>query len=104
MVELTKKSYKSYESLSRYEQVPYYYYKKLNKYIYGTSKYLNNETPFVSYKVKRNDTWDSIALYYYNNPTYYWILLSYNRVQDPFQEPTEGQIIKVPTFSTIYFS
>ena len=103
MIELSKKSYKSYEFLSRYEQVPYYYDSSHDKYIYGTSAYLNNTTTFVAYKVKKGDTWDSIALYYYNNPTYYWIIMSYNRVQDPFEQPVVGSIIKIPTFSSISF-
>jgi len=103
MIKLSNKSYKNYSGISRYEQLPYYYDKEQDKYIYGTAKYLNNETSFVGYKVKRNDTWDSIALYYYNNPTYYWIITSYNRIQDPFIQPTPGEIIKIPTFSTISF-
>ena len=71
--------------------------------MYGTTSYLKEDTPHQNYIVKRNDTWDLLALENYNSPIYYWILLDFNRVQDPFEELKEGQQIKIPTLSTIEF-
>jgi nucleoid-associated protein YgaU len=57
----------------------------------------------VSHKVKDGDTLDSLALYYYNNPTYYWVIADFNRIQDPYLELEVGRILKIPTFSNIAF-
>lgn len=101
---LTEKRYKDYSRVSRYSPFPYYYHKEDDKYIYGVTAHLNTtETPFVSHEVQSGDTYDSIALYYYNNPTYYWIILDFNRIQDPFNEPSVGTILKVPTFSAVNY-
>ena len=104
MSKLTEKSYKRYDRVSRYSPFPYYYHSVDNKYFYGVTAHLENkDTPFVAHTVKEEDTWDSLALYYYNNPTYYWVICDFNRVQDPFIEPTAGSVIKIPTFSAINY-
>ena len=100
---LTHKKYKSYDRLSRYTRFPYYYNTEDNKYMYGTTAHLKDNTPYMLHKVQRGDTYDKLALDYYNNPTYYWIILDFNRIQDPFIEPEEGIYIKIPTFSAIQF-
>ena len=64
---------------------------------------MKDTTPYQIYTVKKNDTWDLLALENYNNPTYYWILLDFNRIQDPFVELKEGTQIKIPTLSSIEF-
>ena len=68
------KTYKQYNHLSRYNNFPYFYDTLDNKYIYGTTAYLKTDTPYVIHTVKQNDSLDSLALYYYNNPTYFWQL------------------------------
>lgn len=100
---LTDKSYKSYERLSRYSSFPYYYNRNDNKYIYGTTGQLDDTTPSSSYIVKQNDTYDSIALDFYNNPTYYWVICDFNRIQDPFENPAEGTLLRIPVFSSIRY-
>ena len=42
-----------------------------NKYTYGTTRHLKTDTYYVLHMVQRGDTFDSLALEYYNNPTYY---------------------------------
>lgn len=101
---LKNKSYRQYDHISRYSIFPYYYHTIDNKYIYGTTKYLNNETAYTMHKVVLNDTYDSLALQYYNNPTLYWIICSYNHVQDPFIPPKEGINLKIPVFSSISYN
>ena len=100
---LKNKTYKQYDRLSRYSNFPYYYNTLDNKFIYGTTKYLDDTTPYVLVKVKDRDTYDSLALDYYNNPTYFWIICSYNHIQDPFKTPKVGSFIKIPILSTISY-
>lgn len=100
---LTNKSYKQYHKLSRYSPFPYYYHSKDNKYVYGTTAYLKDTTIYTTYTIKKNDTLDSLALKYYSNPTLYWVICSFNHIQDPFIELKEGETIKIPSLSNIEF-
>lgn len=100
---LTNKSYKDYSKISRYSSFPYYYHTKDDKYIYGTTSYLKDTTVYTLYTVQRGDTFDSLALEFYNNPTLYWVICSFNRIQDPFSVLREGQLLKIPSLSTIEF-
>ena len=101
---LTDKSYREYSKLSRYSPFPYYYHTVDDKYIYGTTAYLKDTTLYTSHTVKRGDTLDSLALDYYNNPTLYWIICSFNRIRDPFISLEEGSTIKIPSISNIEFN
>mgnify|MGYP003296081297 CR=1 FL=1 len=78
----------------------------LNDKIRGTSEYkrhlvmkthLKKTDEFSIYTVEKGDTWDSIALKFYNNPTYYWIICDYNRIHNCMIEPKVGEIIEIPT-------
>ena len=100
---LTDKSYKKYKRLSRYSNFPYYYNKEDGKYIYGTTAQLNDTTSSVIHTVKQGDTFDTLALYYYGNPTYYWIICDFNHIQDPYRTLKVGEKINIPTFSTIEY-
>ena len=100
---LTNKSYKSYDYISRYSLCPTYYHTLDDKFITGRARYLSDETIYTSYTVRKNDSYDKIALRYYNNPTYYWIICSFNRITDPFESPVPGSILKIPSISNIEF-
>ena len=100
---LKNKSYNDNNRLSRYAPFPYYYHTKDDKYVSGVVSYLKDTTVYTSYKVQHSDTFDSIALEFYNNPTLYWIICSFNRIQDPFTELVEGQVLKIPSISNIEF-
>lgn len=100
---LTNKQYKNYDKLSRYSSFPFYFHKNLNKYVYGKTAYLNDQTVYTTHIIKRGDTLDSLALQYYNNPTLFWIICSFNRINDPFITLKEGDSIKIPTISNIEF-
>lgn len=100
---LQNKSYADSTNLSRYSPFPYYYHSKDDKYVSGTTSYLKDTTVYTSYVVQRGDTFDSIALDFYNNPILYWVICSFNRIQDPFIELTEGQVLKIPSLSNIEF-
>ena len=64
-------TYASFDYLSRYTNIPYYYDAINNKEIYGIGTNLKTNTEFVTHKVKSNDTLNSLALKYYNNPMYW---------------------------------
>ena len=65
---------------------------------------LNRELVHIKRIVKPGDTLDNLALYYYNNPTYYWIISDYNNILDPFEPLTVGEELLIPTFSEISFN
>lgn len=104
MNKLTKKMYKNYNRISRYVTFPYYYNKEDDKFVYGLTSHLKkNNIPYVNHQVKMGDTLDTLALYYYNNPTYFWIIADFNNIQDPYQQLKINAILKIPTFSNIQF-
>lgn len=104
METLVNKQYKDYTRVSRYSIFPYYYNRFDEKYVYGTTAHLKTEgITYVNHKVVRGDTLDTMALHYYNNPTYYWIIADFNKIQNPFAPLQEGTTLKVPTFSSISF-
>ena len=100
---LTDKQYKNYNTLSRYSVIPFYYNTLDNKYEYATVRNLALDVPYRIHKVKARETYDSIALKYYNNPTYYWIICDFNRILDPFSHPKKGTSLKIPNLSKLEF-
>ena len=100
---LINKSYKTYNYFSRYTSYPYYYHTLDKKYIYGTTTPMNKNSTYTLYKVKKNDTIDSIALRMYNNPTFYWAIADFNNIINPYIKLNEGMELKIPTLSDISF-
>ena len=100
---LSDKNYKTYDYISRYSSFPYYYTNIDNKYIYGTTSQLDVEDSYVLHRVSYNETFDSLALRYYNNPSLYWIICDFNRIQDPYTRLEIGQQVKIPSLSNIKF-
>jgi hypothetical protein len=70
MQKLTNKKYPSYDYLSRYTGVATYYDPALEKTISGIGEQMSKNAPFVTHAVMPEDTLDTLALTYYNNPTY----------------------------------
>lgn len=97
---LTNKTIKTSNYYSRYNGFDYYYNKLDNKNQMSTSKWLNQSNTYQTYKVKDGDTYDSIALWFYNNPTYYWIICDFNRILDSLSKPTPGDILYIPLLGT----
>lgn len=100
---LSEKQYKQYQKLSRYQLFPVYWHKLDEVYVQGTSSHLYDDTSYINHVVKPGETVDDLALYYYGNPTYYWIILDFNRIQNPFEELEKDTVLKIPTFSDIEF-
>jgi len=104
MSKLTNKSYKNYDKFSRYSSFPYYFHTVDNKYIYGTTQHLRDNIPYTIHTVKNGDNLDTLALKYYNNPTYYWIIADFNKINDPYIKLKEGMQIRIPSFSMLAFN
>lgn len=100
---LINKQYRNNDFVSRYANTPFYYHTLDDRYIVGKDAWLDDTTPYTAHTVKYGDTYDSLALYYYNNPTYFWIICSYNHIVDPYSSLEVGSIIKIPSIAEIKF-
>jgi len=56
------------------------------------------------YRVNSNDIWrpDLISYKIYGDVKYWWILLLYNGIDDPFNDIQTGDIMEVPNILDIY--
>lgn len=101
---LKNKSYRHFDYTYRYDSVPTYFDTLENREISGIGSNLYTDTPYVSHVVKQGDTLDSLALHYYNNPTYWWVIAYYNNIQDPFIELIDRyRVLSIPNIALIQF-
>lgn len=101
---LTNKRFNQFDYVCRYSGVPYYYNTEDKRDIMGLSKNMLKNIPWVAHGVKPDDTLDSLALTYYNNPSYWWIIAYFNDIQDSFTFLWEKyKTIKIPNISSIVF-
>ena len=101
---LINKQYKDYNRLSRYGSFPYYYNTIDEKYVTGTPSALSKNIKYSLYKVKDGESFDLIALKFYNNPTYYWAICNFNNIINPLVNPNPGMYLKIPLLSDLTFS
>lgn len=104
MDSLTNKQKITYSYTSRYS--PFYcaYNKNDGKYMYFKTKYLNDETSYVLYKVNESDNLDYLANKYYGRPDLYWVIADFNRIQDAFIDLYANyKTIKIPTITDIEY-
>ena len=101
---LKNKMFASFDYLSRYTNTPYYYDTLSNRQVYGIGTNLKTNTEFVTHKVKSNDTLNSLALKYYNNPTFWWVIAYFNNIQAPFKPLRDKySTLKIPSIASIEF-
>lgn len=101
---LKNKNYESYDYLSRYTQVPYYFDTIQQREIYGIGSNLVKDSPYVSHKVTQEDTLHSLSLQYYNNPTYWWVIAYFNDIQDSFISLVDHyKTLRIPNIASITF-
>ena len=101
---LKNKNYASYDYLCRYTQVPYYFDTIGQREVYGIGSNVSKDSPYVSHKLSSNDTLHSLALKYYNNPTYWWVIAYFNDIQDSFISLTDYyDILRIPNIASISF-
>ena len=102
---LKNKRFQNYDYVCRYSSVPYYYNTKDEKWIYGIGEQINKNIPYLEHKVVDSDTLDYLALKYYNNPTYYWVIAYFNNIQDCYCKLSDFyKVLKIPNISSISFS
>lgn len=99
------KRYASFNYTCRYTGVPYYYDTVGKRDVFGIGKPMLKNTSWAAHKVMPDDSLDSLALKYYNDPTYWWIIAYFNNIIDPFT-PLHGKfsIIRIPNISSIEFA
>lgn len=101
---LKNKTYVSFDYISRYANVPYYYDTICDRHIYGIGTGLKTTSEYVTHKVRSNDTLNSLSLKYYNNPTFWWIIAYFNNIQDPFKPLRDKyETLKIPNITSIEF-
>lgn len=100
---LKDKQYREFDILSKYSNTPYYYNEIDNKYMCGLGNRLNKGTNYIQYKIQNGDTLDKIALKFYQNPSYYWIIADFNNIIDAFVDLKVGALLYIPTLSNVKF-
>lgn len=104
MDSLKDKRYASFDYISRYAGVPYYYHTLDNKEIFGLGQNMSKNTNWVAHQVVSTDTLDKLALTYYNNPTYWWVIAYFNDIQDAFIRLKDYfDVIKIPALTSVSF-
>ena len=94
---LTDKTAKTSNYFSRYNGLYYYYNTLDNKYQLQTGSWYSQDNTYEVYTVQEGDTYDSIALKYYGNPTYYWVICDFNRITDSLKKLEVGDTLMIPT-------
>ena len=101
---LKNKQYISYDYTSRYQQVPIYYNSNDDRWMSGLGSNVFKNNNWVAHKVTQEDTLDKLALKYFGNPTYFWVIAYYNDIQDSFIKLSDYfDIIKIPNITSITF-
>jgi nucleoid-associated protein YgaU len=104
MNKLTDKRSVAFDYTSRYSGVPYYYDTVKNRDVPGIGYQIDFNTPYVLHVVKADDTLDKLALEYYDNPSYWWAIAYFNKINDPFISLAVSYTsLKIPTISSIVF-
>lgn len=101
---LSDKQTRSYDYTSRYAPFPFYYHNVDDKYVYGLTSQLVNNTEYVLHNITDTDTLDKLARKYYGRPDLYWIIADYNRIQDSYTKLfPKYETIKIPSLSGIRY-
>lgn len=104
MDELKHKAYHAADYTCRTNGVPSYYNEKDRRWVMGIGSNMKKDNAWLAHKIKQEDTFDSLALEYYNNPSYWWVIAYFNDIDDPFAKLADlGDIIRIPNISGIEF-
>lgn len=104
MQKLTNEQANTFDYLSRYTGVSYFFDTQKNREVYGIGSQISFDTPYILHKVGVADNLDKLALKYYNNPSYWWVIAYFNKINDPFINISlTYTTLKIPTISSIVF-
>lgn len=57
---------------------------------------------WVYHPVRPFEKWQNISQTYYNNEAYFWVILVFNRITDPFHALTDFNIVRIPNLQFIF--
>ena len=101
---LKDQSVRSYDYISRYQSIFYYYNTEDEKYMYGLTKQLSLDNESALHIVIPGDTLDKLAYKYYGRPDLFWVIADFNRIQDSFTELYGNyEKLKIPNIQRIKF-
>lgn len=102
---LKNKRYLQYGYLCRYTGTPFYYDTIQGRECAGLAKDISKDAPYFTHKTKAGETLDSLALKYYNNPTYWWIIASFNNIHDALIDDLKAKypVLQIPNVGAITF-
>jgi len=101
---LKNKQYVNFDYNSRYAYTPIYYNSDDSEWVTGIGSNVFTNNSWVAHKVSPEDNLDKLALKYYGNPTYWWVIAYYNNIQDAFVKLIDFfDIIKIPNIATVAF-
>lgn len=104
MDDLKNKRYIKFDYTARYIGIPVYYNKRDDRELFGLSKNMIKTAAWVAHKVVPTDTLDKLALSYYNNPSYWWIIAYFNDIQDAFIKLSDRfDVLKIPDIRSLEF-
>ena len=104
MDKLTNKQSAVFDYQSRYAGVPFYYDTVKKRETPGLTYQINFENDYFIHKVKADDTLDKLALVYYNNPTFWWLIAYFNKINDPFIDLKKTyKTLKIPAVTNNTF-
>lgn len=104
MEKLTNKRAETFDYISRYAGVPYFYDTVHRRDIYGIGQQIRPDTAYFTHILQTGDTLDSLALTYYNNPTFWWAIAYFNKINDPFINLRQNfNALRIPELSNIIF-
>lgn len=101
---LKDKQFATFDYISRYTSVPFYYDTLADRYVYGIGANMSKDTEWTLHKVTQTDNLDKLALKYYNNPSYWWVIAYFNDIQDAFIKLSDKYTtLKIPSISQVSF-
>lgn len=101
---LQNKRYANFSYTSRYTGIPYYHNTLDDRDIYGIGSNMKKDIPYAVIDVKATDTLDGLALRYYNNPTFWWVIAFYNNIWDSLINLNDYYTtLKIPNIASIEF-
>lgn len=53
---------------------------------------------WIYHPVRSFEKWDTLSKTYYNDGSYFWLILLFNRISDPFRSLQDLSIVRIPNF------
>lgn len=104
MDELKNKHFITHDYRSRYTPSPVYYNEKYNTEVMGVGLNIKKDSSYILHKVVSTDTLEKLALTYYSNPTYWWVIAQFNCIFNLFDQLSDHyKTLKIPSISSISF-